>query len=294
MVNGNPGSWFKHRKGLRQGDSLSPYLFILVADVFAKFIDLTRSHDTIHGVKINDNMEIINLEFADDFLVYTRGSEDDILNLKILLLGFEFMTGLQVNFSKTSVTHLSNDSTKATAVSRELGCWHLDFPIKYLGLPLRNSRILKSDWLEVIEKIDSRLASWKDTVDDTWRFSWRHLVDESRVDELVYIIRNTHLSHDLDSIAWKWEANRCFSTASLYLLMKNDNILHPRLASIWKGKPPLKIKMVFWLILRNRILTRARLCYLGVTVDDTRCVFYMADDESCEHLFSSCRPLSAG
>ncbi|WOL08689.1 hypothetical protein Cni_G17442 [Canna indica] len=210
LVNDNPGPWFKHKKGLRQGDPLSPYLFILVADVFAKFINLARSQDTIRGIKINDHLEVANLEFADDFLVFTRGSKDDILNLKIMLLGFELMTGLRDILAAKIPFCMSVQSSLGNGASTKfwLDNW-------------TDCRSLASSFLDLFSASNQRnanVAYLLNTENNIWRFSWHHHVDETRVDDLVFVIRNMH---DLDSISWKWEANGGFSTASLYMLMKN-------------------------------------------------------------------------
>ncbi|WOL08154.1 ribonuclease H protein [Canna indica] len=123
---------------------------------------------------------IIEELMFDDFLIFTRGGSEDILNLKILLIGFELMTGLKVNFSKTDVTHLLGDSSKAAFVARSLGCQTVDFPIKYLGLPLRNSKLLKLD----CRQRNATMADIFATAAENFHLRWRRLVNMDRVEEL--------------------------------------------------------------------------------------------------------------
>ncbi|WOK94362.1 hypothetical protein Cni_G03064 [Canna indica] len=122
LVNGEPGKWISHREGLRQGDSLSPYLFLLVVDVFVRMMNRTAQLNLIKGVKMNEELDVSHLEFADDFVVFTRGDENDLLNLKILLSGFELMTGLKANLGKTKAIHVKGNGTRSVEAADILGC----------------------------------------------------------------------------------------------------------------------------------------------------------------------------
>ncbi|WOL16957.1 hypothetical protein Cni_G25745 [Canna indica] len=146
MINGIPSKWFRHKKGLRQGDPLSPYLFLLVADIFSRMMRKVNSEGLISGIDSGGNKELTNLEFADDFIIFTRGIGEDLRNIKLLLRAFGFLSGLQVNLKKTMVIHILNDTTKAQRAANLLGCKAKNFPIKYLGLPLRNGRLTRDDW----------------------------------------------------------------------------------------------------------------------------------------------------
>jgi hypothetical protein len=74
LINGQPSSCFQPKRGLRQGDPLSPYLFIICADVLSGLISRAQSNLSIHGVKIAHRApEISHLLFADDSLFFLQG-----------------------------------------------------------------------------------------------------------------------------------------------------------------------------------------------------------------------------
>ena len=99
VFNGNASTgYFNIGKGVRQGDPLSPYLFMLCIEIVAQAI---RSEDAIHGI-IFDNAQIKQILYADDLTIFVRDSES--INILDKLLGrFAGLSGLKINTDKTFI-----------------------------------------------------------------------------------------------------------------------------------------------------------------------------------------------
>lgn len=96
-------------RGLRQGDPLSPYLFILCAEGLSALIRKYESNQLIKGIKIcRAAPSISHLFFADDSYLFCNADDSDALNLMELLQVFEEASGQQVNLMKSSVVYSSN------------------------------------------------------------------------------------------------------------------------------------------------------------------------------------------
>ena len=71
LINGSPFSFFKPNRGVRQGDPLSPFLFVLATEVLARLIEREVSNNKINGYKLApDLMPITHLQFADDLFLF--------------------------------------------------------------------------------------------------------------------------------------------------------------------------------------------------------------------------------
>jgi hypothetical protein len=97
LLNGVPGRWFDCKQGLRQGDPLSPYLFIIVADVLQELIAGDSSPNRLLHPLV-DGLPCPVIQYADDTLLLLHAGEDQILRAKELLSSFSRATGLQINF----------------------------------------------------------------------------------------------------------------------------------------------------------------------------------------------------
>jgi Reverse transcriptase (RNA-dependent DNA polymerase) len=106
--NGELGPYFHCKRGVRQGDLLSPYLFVLVADVINIVLHNAQENGYIKGLgSKRDFLGLINLHFADDTLLFLEANFRYIKDLKWILIGFEDISGLKINFEKYEMAPLN-------------------------------------------------------------------------------------------------------------------------------------------------------------------------------------------
>ena len=103
-VNDEIGPYFQTKRGLRQGDPMSPILFNIVADMLALIINRAKADDQIRGViphLLDDGLSI--LHYADDTIIFFDHDLEQAKNLKLLLVAFEQLSGLKINFHKREI-----------------------------------------------------------------------------------------------------------------------------------------------------------------------------------------------
>ncbi|MCH93433.1 putative ribonuclease H protein, partial [Trifolium medium] len=104
LVNGKPTKTFLPERGLRQGDPLSPYLFIICADVLSALITQAQQSQLIHGVKIAPGApEITHLFFADDSLMFCRANQEETTQMHSILTQYQHASGQLVNYHKSEL-----------------------------------------------------------------------------------------------------------------------------------------------------------------------------------------------
>ena len=107
------------------------------------------------------NPKISCLEYAYDTIMILPPNITSIHRNKILIYIFKLLSGLLINFNKSSLYQLEPSSLDLTVVSSLLH-WRMgNFPFTYLGLPLKPTSLFKTDWHSLLDRIDKRLASWK-------------------------------------------------------------------------------------------------------------------------------------
>src|SRR3954465_6510961 len=143
-INGEIGPYFRPSCGVRQGDPISPLLFNAAADALAAILDRARGAGHISGVvgHLIPGGGSSHLQYVDDTMIMVQGSDLDIINLKFVLLCFESLSGLTINFDKSEVMILGYSEEERQWIADNLNCRLADFPITYLGMPIRETRVL--------------------------------------------------------------------------------------------------------------------------------------------------------
>ena len=103
----------------------------------------------------------MNLHFADDTLLFLQVDKNILNYIKWLLLAFENVSGLKINFEKSEMYPLNLSVSECDELSSVLGCKVVNLPLTYLGVPINNKSLTDIDWQILIDKIQKRLQSWK-------------------------------------------------------------------------------------------------------------------------------------
>ena len=157
-----PHKGIQIRKGLRQGDPLSPFLFNIAVQGLSCMLQRGCNLGLIKGVSIGQaGLALSHLQFADDTLIFSSASLESMQNVKRILLCFELMSGLKVNFSKSSIFGVGIEDHVCDYTAQTLRCKQGHLPFKYLGLPIGANSCRSLMWTPIIHNISSRLSACK-------------------------------------------------------------------------------------------------------------------------------------
>ena len=113
LINGEPTGHITPSRGLRQGDPISPYLFLICAEGLNGLLNRAASNRDIHGVSIcRRSPKLTHLFFADDSLLFCRATQTECQKLQEILQVYEKASGQQLNRTKTTL-FFSHNTTQA-------------------------------------------------------------------------------------------------------------------------------------------------------------------------------------
>ena len=162
LVNGSPTKEFIPKKGLRQDDPLSPFLFLIVVEGLAGVSRTVVKKEFVEGLEIGKKAVKVNmLQYADDTLFSCKANIKSVFNIKIMLSCFKLVSGLKVKFLKSRIGGVGVEQTEILSFVFVLNCEIMRTPFKYLGLPVGGCNKRGRFWDEVVNKIKRRLGKWK-------------------------------------------------------------------------------------------------------------------------------------
>ncbi|KAL0430830.1 UNVERIFIED_CONTAM: putative mitochondrial protein [Sesamum radiatum] len=156
ILNGSQFGYLQPRRGLRQGDPLSPYLFILCSEALSCLFREAEASNKFKGVAVARGAPLVShLLFADDSLIFSEATKEAFRCIKEILSKYEKASGQFINLQKSSVNFSGNtDPTLQLELAQSLGVAVTSNHAKYLGLPACIGRSKK----EIFQNLRDRIC----------------------------------------------------------------------------------------------------------------------------------------
>lgn len=122
IMNGSTTKDFIVERGLRQGDPLSPFIFVLAMAVLMRLTYKAMKIGDFHGFSFNATEEVYTLQHEDNTILVADGNNDNLWSMKAILRGFEMVSSLKVNFHKSKLYGIG------------VGDWLMEWGSNFFGL----------------------------------------------------------------------------------------------------------------------------------------------------------------
>ncbi|GJU52083.1 RNA-directed DNA polymerase, eukaryota, reverse transcriptase zinc-binding domain protein [Tanacetum coccineum] len=161
IVNGSPTKEFQFYKGLKQGDPLSLFLFILVMESLHVSFQRVVDAGLFKGIVLAPSFHLSHMFYADDAIFMGQWSEYNIDTIVHVLDCFHRASGLRINMAKSKLMGISVDGVKVEQAAAKIGCVTLKTPFTYLGACVGGLMSRLQSWNEIVESMATRLSKWK-------------------------------------------------------------------------------------------------------------------------------------
>ncbi|GJV67006.1 RNA-directed DNA polymerase, eukaryota [Tanacetum coccineum] len=161
LVNGSPTSEFQFHKGLKQGDPLSPFLFILIMESLHLSFSNVVNAGLFNGIHIDSSFSLSHLFYADDVIFVGKWELSNLSTIVNVLKWFHLASGLKINLLKSKLMGIGIPHNVVVSAARSIGCSVMHTPFNYLGVKVGASMSRICSWDDVVAKLSSRLSKWK-------------------------------------------------------------------------------------------------------------------------------------
>lgn len=160
LVNGESTEPFYAAKGLRQGNSMSPFLFVISIEYLSRCLTYLANKKQFKFHPRYAKLQIIHICFADDLLMFSKSNASSIQVMMKYFAQFSMASGLQANMGKSCIYVGGVNQQDKNNILQSTGFSYGKLPFRYLGVPLATKKILLVQWQPLIQKMIARISTW--------------------------------------------------------------------------------------------------------------------------------------
>ena len=159
-VNGELEGFFSSSRGIRQGCSLSPYLFVIVRNVLSTLLNSVVLNRRIGFHPLCTLLKLTHLSIADDIMVFTDRTPSSLEGTIGVFDEFATISGIFINTAKSTVFAAGKNKKRLQDKAISVGFSIQGLLVKYLGLPLTTKIMSRHDYEPLLAKIRAQFQSW--------------------------------------------------------------------------------------------------------------------------------------
>ncbi|GJS19991.1 RNA-directed DNA polymerase, eukaryota [Tanacetum coccineum] len=274
LVNGSPTSEFKFSKGLKQGDPLSPFLFIMIMESLHLSFNNVVNAGLYKGIQIDESLNLSHLFYADD-----------------------------INLNKSKLMGIGISHDVVASATKSIGCSILHTPFNYLGVKVGGIMSRLSSWddsplkqtyprlyfLELDKHVSVASKLRANSLISSFRRSPRSGIEE---EQLLLLISNTSsviLPNISDRWSWLLDPSGDFLVKSTREIIDDSMLPKTDVPTRWVKSIPIKINIFAWRVSLDKLPTRLNLSLRGLDIPSIICPLCSIVVESTSHLLFSCQ-----
>jgi hypothetical protein len=160
LVNGTPSQPFSPSRGIRQGNPLSPFLFVIMAEGLGRYIKASIENGSLQGLPLHGLQPTAShSQFVDDTMLLNTPTAQEENKLSSILNDFSEASGTTFNLEKSQLFFFNTPVAIQQHISQLLTILVYTLPTQYLGLPLSDSTALNLSWDSLLLSISNRLST---------------------------------------------------------------------------------------------------------------------------------------
>ena len=147
LVNGVPSQPISPSRGIRQGEPLSPFLFVIMAEGLGRYIMASIQNGSLQGLPLHGLQPTAShSQFVDDTLLMNTPTVQEAIKLSSILSDFSEASGTTFNLAKSKLFFFNSPVAIQQHLSQLLNTHIFTMPSRYLGFPLSNSAARNISW----------------------------------------------------------------------------------------------------------------------------------------------------
>ncbi|XP_074271282.1 uncharacterized protein LOC141595213 [Silene latifolia] len=291
-LNGETFGFFQGKRGLRQGDPMSPLLFTLCMEYLSRILLCATRKLPFSYHPLCHRMKLTHLIFADDLLLFCKGDIKSIMVILRSYSAFSVASGLNMNAQKSCAYFNGVNEELKRDILFVSGFMEGKLPFKYLGVPITAGRLKKKECVVLIDKIVDRIKS----------LGARRLSYAGRlvlVNSMLASLYNYWASMFRNLTSFGCNG---FTTFTVRIKLSISINLLPMLAGIggryvrnqvswsnavWNSMAIPKHSFIAWIIANKALMLKQKLFKLHISSDDLCCIC-LSQTETHMHLFTEC------